>query len=124
MVSRRWNHTHAGTVNVDFLGSGRLVVEVQSTIVDVEGSLLLLGASAAGTLVGQTGKDAALRGVEGRVLNAAAGVNGNDTEGLGLSGRGSGGNGADTGGEGEVLELHVCGRSLNEEESRRRLRVV
>lgn len=106
------NHTHAGTINVDLLGSGRRIVQVQSTVVDVESGLLLLGASAAGTLARQTSKDAALSGVESRVLDTAAGVDRNDTEGLGLGGRGSRGDGADTGGEGEVLELHFgedCG---------------
>lgn len=103
------NHTHAGSINVDLLRSGGLVIQVQSTVIDVESGLLLLGASAAGPLVRQTSEDAAVSGVESSVLNTAAGVDGKDTEGLGLGGRGSGGNGADTGGEGEVLELHFGG---------------
>lgn len=103
------NHTHAGTINIDLLGSGGLVIQEQNTVIDVESGLLLLGASAAGPLVRQTSEDAALSGVESSVLNTAPGVDGNDTEGLGLGGRGSRGNGADTGGEGEVLKLHFGG---------------
>lgn len=98
--------THARSVDVDLLGSCGLVVKVKGTIVDVEGGILLLGASAAGLLSGQTSKDAALGGVERRVLDTRPGVDGNDTEGAGLSGGSGSGSGRETGGNEDALELH------------------
>lgn len=83
-----------------------LVVKVKGSIVDVEGSILLLGTSTAGLLGGQTGKDAALSGVEGRVLDTRAGVNSNYAESARLSGGSGSSSGRETGGNDDVLELH------------------
>lgn len=105
-------HTHAGAINVDLLGSGGLVVEVQSTVLDVEGSLLLLGTSATGTLARQTSEDAALSSVEGRVLDVTARVNSHNTKSLRLGGRGGRDNGADGSSDGEVLDLHIGGEGV------------
>lgn len=105
--------THSRPVNVEFLRRGRLVVQVERAVVDVEGGGLLLGTSAAGVLRLQAGEEAALGCVEARVLDTAAGMDGDDAKGLlglllggsreGCSG-GSGGRGED-----EVLELHFGG---------------
>lgn len=102
-------HTHAGAVNVELLGSLRLVVQVESTVVKEEGGGLVLGVGAASVLALEAGKDAAKGGVEGSILNTAAGVDGDDAEGLvggSVGGRESGGS---SGGEDQVLELHLEG---------------
>lgn len=102
-------HTHAGAVNVELLGSRRLVVQVESTVVEEEGGGLVLGVGAASVLALQAGEDAAKGGVERSILNTGAGVDGDDAEGLvsgGVGGRESGGS---SGGEDQVLELHLDG---------------
>lgn len=101
--------THAGTVDVDLLGSGGSVVEVESAVLDVEGGGLLLGAGTAGTLVGETGEQAALGRIEAGVLDTAAGVYGDDTEGVRLGGLGGGhggGGGSSRGSNEEAREVH------------------
>lgn len=99
-------HTHAGTVNEDLLRSSGLVVEVQSAVVDVEGSVLLLRASTASILRRQSSKNAALGCIEARVLHTTPGVDSNEAKSVGLrrgKRRGSSGNQS---GEDDVLELH------------------
>lgn len=66
--------THAGAIDEDLLRSGRRVVEEQGTVLDVEGSILLLGTSTASTLGLEASKDAALGGVEAVVLHTRSRV--------------------------------------------------
>jgi hypothetical protein len=89
--------THARAVNVDFLGCGSgLVVKVQDTVDNVECGILHVHAS----------EDAAISGIEGRVLDITARVNGNNTEGLGRSSRSGQSDGGGRGGEDNVPDLH------------------
>ena len=114
--------THTRPVNVELLGSSRLVVEIESTILDVESSRLLLRTSAAGVLGRKASEEAALGRVEAGVLHTAAGMDGDDTKGL-LAGvfRLGGGKSRDGGsgrsGESEVLELHFDGVVLSNDGS-------
>lgn len=98
--------THARSIDVDLLRGGRLVVQVEGTILDVECGILLLGASAASSLLRQTSKEAALGGVESRVLYTRAGMNCNDTEGIRVGRRGGGDSHRDGGSKKKVLDLH------------------
>ena len=102
----RAGHTHAGGINKDLLRSRGRVIQVERTLVDVEGSKLLLRTVTGSILVLKAGENAALGGIEGGILHTAAGVDGDDAEGLaggGVRGRKSGGGG---GSEEKVLELH------------------
>lgn len=101
--------THSGPVNENLLRGSRLVVEVEGTVVDVESGGLLLGTGTAGILGGETGEEAALGGIECRVLYRRGRVNGDDIESLGLSCRGSSGAGGQRSRNENVLELHDGG---------------
>lgn len=114
-VLELWNElTHTRSVNIELLGRSRLVIEIESTILNVESSRLLLRTSAAGVLGRKTSEEAALGGVETGVLHSAAGVDGDDAEGLlagvfSLGGGKSRDGGGGRGGEDEILELHFDG---------------
>lgn len=105
-------HTHTGTVNKELLQSTRLVIEVETTIPDVESSVVLVRTRAAGVLIRETSEEAALGSVPGSVLVWAAGEDGGDAKGLlaGIFSLGSGksrGSGCSAGSEGECLKLHL-----------------
>ena len=119
--------THTRPVNVELLGSSRLVVEIESTILDVESSRLLLRTSAAGVLGRKTSEEAALGGVEARVLHATAGMDSDNAESLVsrlslvLSGSREGRDGGGSrGSEEEVLEVHSDGGVFSRERKRKR----
>lgn len=100
--------THAGGVDEDLLGRSRGGIEVQGTVLEVEGGVFLVGAVAAGVLGREASEDAALGSVEGLEVDGTARVDGNDAKVLVAGGGAGGGVGSGSGrsGKDEVLELH------------------